>query len=626
MRHLVWAVLLNVVAGYLRVQHHQQSVLKVTRLGKQAHHTHHTHREVEHHLLRKAEAHTHTVKKFDAELARLNGVIGEYVNAIDAKSRECAQLRAVAVSDQLGRNEAVPVHATTVLMRARRDLTAEQTSLEQLAERAYGERPALDEHREQCRKDAEAGEKQLAALERELGKMAALPEGSTGEVRDRMATALGAIQDRKADVEDAISATAAACKDMKDEMEDQMLHVRLAQERLDVALAHSTAGLNSAADRSAEAADNQHSALDREVEAHQCMKELSDLTCKISGARSARASTQKQAGDTRTVMDCEVSEWIPGPCSVSCGGGQRSLSRHVIADADGGAACPPLGREERCNEQSCNPVDCEMEDWSAWSECEHVQSRVRSVRVHPAAGGMQCGVSAETRICVDDDEPRCELGEWAEWSGCSRACGGGVSIRTRGASDACPKGVQTEVQRLCNKHACGEAPKCAAAAADRLVFVLDGSGSLGSAGFDALKELAAEVAKRVPQAGVILAGAEVQTASELVAGTEAAGKVAALTWPESVTTIPAALGRATAMGAHTVVVLTDGEPNSKRALAAAAAAVREKARLVFVTEAKHDVAEYASSPTHDNVMVLSPFEYKASAADLLVTMLCAQLE
>ena len=29
---------------------------------------------------------------------------------------------------------------------------------------------------------------------------------------------------------------------MKDEMEDQMLHVRLAQERLDVALAHSTAG------------------------------------------------------------------------------------------------------------------------------------------------------------------------------------------------------------------------------------------------------------------------------------------------------------------------------------------------------------------------------------------------
>ena len=33
---------------------------------------------------------------------------------------------------------------------------------------AYGERPALDEHREQCRKDAEAGEKQLAALQRQL--------------------------------------------------------------------------------------------------------------------------------------------------------------------------------------------------------------------------------------------------------------------------------------------------------------------------------------------------------------------------------------------------------------------------------------------------------------------------
>ena len=60
------------------------------------------------------------------------------------------------------------------------------------------------------------------------------------------------------------------------------------------------------------------------------------------------------------------------------------------------------------------------------------------------------------------------------------------------------------------------------------------------------------------------------------------------------------------MGAHTVVVLTDGEPNSKRALAAAAAAVREKARLVFVTEAKHDVAARANAAgirerTHQDV-------------------------
>ena len=156
--------------------------------------------------------------------------------------------------------------------------------------------------------------------------------------------------------------------------------------------------------------------------------------------------------------------------------------------------------------------------------------------------------------------------------------------------------------------------------------LIDGSGSLGSSGFGALKDLLADVLQRVPQAAVLMAGDEIHPVSLLAAGTEVAQKVSALTWPDSVTTIPAALGRSMALGAHTVVVLTDGEPNRARALREASELVREKARLVFVTEAKHDVSAYASSPTHDNVLVLSPFEYKESAADLLVTMLCSQLE
>lgn len=607
MRRLVWALVLNAAAdGFLRVVHHKRR--------------HHQHHELpQHHELQQQRRDVD-----EAELQKLNAVVGEYGNALDLKSRECAALRADAVRDQLGHNELVPVASSSALLRARRDLSAEQSSLAQLAERAAGERPALKEHRRQCRQEAKDGAKRLKALQKEIERMETLPAGSTGEVRDRMATALGTLSDRAADLEDTIHATAEACRDVKEEMEEQMLHVRLAQEGLDVALAHSTAALNAAVEKKQDAADLHRTAVDREVAAHACMGELAKISEDLCGAKKTRAALVANSGAARTLLDCEVSEWIPGPCSASCGGGHRQLGRKIVVEANGGAACPPLGREEKCNDFPCSPVDCEMSDWSPWSACEHVQSRSRSERRAPSERGAPCGATSETRVCVEEEEPHCSLGEWAEWSGCSRACGGGVSIRTRAVAEACGA-AETEMQRLCNQHECGAAPQCASAAAQNLVFVLDGSGSLGSAGFTALKDLLVDVAKRVPRAAVILAGSEVHPVSMLAAGTEAAEKAAAVTFPDSLTTVPAALGRVTALGADTVVVLTDGEPNSARALREASEAVRRKARLLFVTEEKHDVSEYASSPTHDNVLVLSPFAYRESAADLLVTMLCAQL-
>lgn len=594
---IFWVLVLNVAAGgFLRVVHHKH------------------HKQGKHH------------RDLDAELPKLNAVVGEYDAAIDLKSRECAALRADAVRDQLGHNEPAQAAPASALLRARRDLTAEEQSLAQLADRTADGKPALLEHREQCRHAGKSGVKRLTALHKELEKMEALPAGSTGEVRDRMATAVGTISDRVADLEDEIAATEDACRDVKEEMQEQMVHVRLTQERIDVALAKSTAGLNAAVARKADAAALQHDAVGREVTAHACMQELAEISSKLCDAKKARSQLLGASGEARTILDCEVSEWIPGPCSASCGGGHRQLVRKVVAEASGGTACPPLGREEACSEFPCHPVDCEMGDWSPWSACEGVETRVRSEKRPASARGVPCGTASESRICVADDEPRCSFGQWAEWSGCSRACGGGVSIRTRGASEACGKGAETSVQRLCNKDACGESPKCASAAEQKLVFVLDGSGSLGSAGFAALQELLVDVAKRVPKAAVFLAGDEVTPVSMLAAGTEAAEKAGAATWPDSVTTLPAALGRVMALGADTVVVLTDGEPNSARALREASLKVRQKSRLLFVTEANHDVSEYASSPTHDNVLVLSPFEYKASAADLLVTMLCSQLE
>jgi hypothetical protein len=233
-------------------------------------------------------------------------------------------------------------------------------------------------------------------------------------------------------------------------------------------------------------------------------------------------------------------------------------------------------------------------------------------------------MATETRMCGVGDEAVCTLGEWSEWSGCSRACGGGVMLKSRGVSAACTKSTPTEIQELCNRQACDAGLRCASP--DKILFILDGSGSVTDTGFAALKELLASVIARVPQAAVLLAGDEIAPVAMFGAGSAAVAGVEGAAFPGSITTIPEALGHATGMGAQTVVVLTDGEPNSAHVMRAASNQVRETARLVFVTSGAHQVSEYASTPTRDNVLVLEPFSFREEAADLLITMLCSKLE
>jgi hypothetical protein len=365
-------------------------------------------------------------------------------------------------------------------------------------------------------------------------------------------------------------------------------------------------------------------ALERENTAHSCTAHLDDLHVRLLGVKKTRQ--QLLAASGMSVFDCEVSDWVPSPCSARCGGGTRFITRQVIAKPDGGAECPLLSREEPCNQDPCDVVDCVMTEWSAWTACDHVQTRMRSVEREPSENGTPCGTATQSRMCQDGDASTCNLGLWSDWSGCSRACGGGVKLRTRGKSEGCSAATPTERQELCNREACAAGAKCAAGGdSSKVLFILDGSGSLHQEGFDALKELLVKTAARMEDAGriaspaVLLAGDEIDTVSTI-------GAVNALKWPESITTLPAALGHATSLGASVVVVLTDGEPNSVHAMMEASHHVRDVMRLVFVTSKAHKVADFASVPTHDNVLELDPFEYRDTAVDVLVSMLCPQLE
>jgi len=70
------------------------------------------------------------------------------------------------------------------------------------------------------------------------------------------------------------------------------------------------------------------------------------------------------------VVNCEVSDWTDwSECSVTCDGGTQKQVRKVIQYAEkGGRQCPDqLQKSRGCNPDSCDT--CQTTEWSKWSDC-----------------------------------------------------------------------------------------------------------------------------------------------------------------------------------------------------------------------------------------------------------------
>ena len=54
-------------------------------------------------------------------------------------------------------------------------------------------------------------------------------------------------------------------------------------------------------------------------------------------------------------VDCEVEDWSEwSDCSATCGGGTKTRGRGVVQAAEnGGAVCPALEEKEPCNTDQC---------------------------------------------------------------------------------------------------------------------------------------------------------------------------------------------------------------------------------------------------------------------------------
>mmetsp|Transcript_6954 Transcript_6954/g.12396 ORF Transcript_6954/g.12396 Transcript_6954/m.12396 type:complete len:809 (-) Transcript_6954:10-2436(-) len=175
---------------------------------------------------------------------------------------------------------------------------------------------------------------------------------------------------------------------------------------------------------------------------HNCKKTLDELANEMDILLEARQKLYLDLAEAVAgipIQDCEVGEWISQPCSKTCvrdgeDPGYRSLSREVLLLPDTstfegqlGMSCPALLQTSTCAEAPC-PIDCSMNEWSAWSACSSDcgggdQYRTRTVEQVGLYGGLKCGSTMESQPCnVQACDADCETSDWSDWGGCSSRC------------------------------------------------------------------------------------------------------------------------------------------------------------------------------------------------------------
>jgi uncharacterized protein YegL len=328
------------------------------------------------------------------------------------------------------------------------------------------------------------------------------------------------------------------------------------------------------------------------------------------------------------VRDCVMTDFRHEVCSVKCDdslvGGFKLLERDEMEppDEEYGLKCPSATREMKCNQFKC-PVDCELDDWSEWSECtrecgQGAQTRQRNIKVHPKNGGGCCEALTDVRNCNPEPcDKDCTLLPWTDWGSCSSACGGGVRTRFRdedpakpaeGINGGCPDYYDEKRYdpQPCNTEKCVGDEICIAKM--DVVLLIDSSGSLSQKGFDILKNLSSKIIDRLkPTAygdnavrvgvvqfgnghlnGSVVSPAKlVQTFSSNFNTTKAS--IAGMKYQKGFTNMAQGLMRAKDLLAKkgrdnnnaTVLMITDGFPSFEYETEQAAQRVRKTANLVI---------------------------------------------
>jgi len=473
---------------------------------------------------------------------------------------------------------------------------------------------------------------------------------------DSMMTIVGETSCKMTEMEMALSEAQAKCNTIKADYESQIEDLQARADDAGVDMAVGTKDKN-AAELQARLKKDELLSMEDDFEAqmHECELNIQTADETLCGVENIRFELFKMDGQRPFIQDCEVSEWVRAPCSVTCGGGEQLKTREVITPPTKGSACPPVLERVDCNNFDC-PINCQMAEWEEWGKCSAdcgggIRERNRGVQVPAQHGGDPCDVDHITQACntfsCDSD---CGLSPWSEWSPCTKACNGGFQVQKkevvtpkRGEGQCPPPMQKTEQFRRCNTKACAKKDLKCNSKLD-IVVLLDGSGSVGTNGFDLLKKFAEKfigavnMGQELAQMAVVLysgpktyedvqkcaktgdpATCNLHVVSSLTAdAAPVTTAVKAMTWPKASSFTAGALNMAGTLlkegrkdAQSIVMVFTHEMPNFKCQAEEAAAQLRKTARVMWLPIGKYaeleDIERWASTPVRANVYPVAEF-------------------
>jgi len=465
------------------------------------------------------------------------------------------------------------------------------------------------------------------------------------KLKDRFLVVQAGIVEKRDDLQAELEARESFCKMQEEQMTTSIENMETKIRECHTNFAQGTENQNTA-EKGSHTQNSLHKELatNYEIEMKKCCDNQNNYKSEVCALTKIRGELDKMEGLNTFITDCEVTAWREDECSAACGGGTKMKHRKVVVHPVGmGMKCLPLEEQVSCNMAPCQ-VNCELEDWSGWSECSAecgggVMERARNTKVEPAFGGRPCESTEEEEPCgMAACDADCELADWTPWSTCSKACGGGSMRRTKEmversrGNGECPE--PTSQGRLsfmgCNDLDCrmllmemgSRSPILTCKSKVDMIILLDGSGSLGEYGWQQSKLMASRLVENlegkddtVRVSFQVFSGpktwdAYVKCTGELPVGqqidmkedcgiqwvvhnytdmADLSQKLDNLEFPAATTLTSVALGQAEAElvygreDAQTVViVITDGKPMNQGSTIDAARQLQEKARVIWV--------------------------------------------